>query len=163
MPTLFYSGRDAAKREPRGGQTKINDLYTVTGGFPTFQTIKIHKATQRALESEIQARFSQPIEFPQEEATSRQRSQFRPQGRKSTGNQIRIYEVNHSGILGQKFSRKSGFSRSVRPGDDNANWRLARLLAHFGGEFYWGYAKYARRETPSLNVATFAQAQTFTS
>src|SRR5688572_10412337 len=40
MPALLYSGRDAAQRELRRGQTKINDLYTVTGGLPTLRRFR---------------------------------------------------------------------------------------------------------------------------
>ncbi len=50
MPALFYSRGDAAKRKSRRRQTKINELDTITGGFPPFQTVKIYEATQCALE-----------------------------------------------------------------------------------------------------------------
>ena len=63
MPALLYSSRDAAKRESRRRKTKINDLDTVTGGFPRFQTAKIHQPAQRALEGKVQARLGEAIEL----------------------------------------------------------------------------------------------------
>ena len=74
-----------------------------TSRFPSFQTTEMNESAQRALEGEVQARFGEAIELCQEEAPGCQRGQFRSQRGKAAGNQVGIDEMDHAGVLGQKF------------------------------------------------------------
>jgi len=56
VTALPYSSRDAAECQSRRRET-------ITGGFPTFQTAKIHQPAQRALEGKVQARLGETIEL----------------------------------------------------------------------------------------------------
>src|SRR5439155_16671472 len=130
MPALLYSGRDAAKRESRGRKTKINDLDTVTGGFPTFQTAKIHQLAQRALEGKVQARLGEAIELLQEKPPRGNSGHFGAQWREPTRNQVGVHEMNHPSILGKKLTCKRSLARAVRSGDDDTDRPLCWWLAH---------------------------------
>ena len=121
MPALFYSRGDAAKRKSRRRQTKINELDTITGGFPPFQTVKIYEATQCALEGKVQTCLGEAIELLKEEPPRRERGQFGAQWRESTRNQVGVHEVNHPSILGKKLTCKRSLARAVRSGDDDTD------------------------------------------
>jgi hypothetical protein len=42
--------------------------------------------------------------------------------------------MNHACLLGQKFTRKSGFPRAVRSSNDNALWRQTLPFRHRAGD-----------------------------
>ena len=115
MTALPNADRDAAKSELRRTQAQVNNLDAIPGGFPTSQAAQISKAAQRTLEREVRACSGEAIEFIEKQASSGKRGQFRPQRRKSAGDQIAVYEANDPSVFCQELARESGLTRSVGP------------------------------------------------
>ena len=104
----------------RRRNSQMDNFNPAARSFPALQQSNMRKPTQRAFESEVGVGFGEPFEFFEEDTARCQRRQFRPQRRQPAGDQIGINEMDNAGLSGQKLAGKSGFSRAIRSGDDDA-------------------------------------------
>jgi hypothetical protein len=94
---LPYSACDPTQSELGRSESNVDYFDQIAPALPILETLRVVQAAQRTLKGELYPRFDQTIEFSEDHATGRYGCELRAQWRDSTGDQVRIHEVNESG------------------------------------------------------------------
>ena len=80
----------------------------------------VANSAQSALKREIDAQRSEALHFRQHQTTGSHGGKLGVEWRQSAGDQIRIYEVDHAGAVGEEISSEGRLAGAVGSSDNDA-------------------------------------------